>query len=300
MSKMKGMQVIEVIFILIIMIIVTVVLINMFTNMMGSGKQQLSSQLNDIKQYHQGKEAVRICDGLCNDFKMTGSDNDAIDYCKQAVSNDMNNDGVIQDTDKGSSALFAIPVGQDEVCEEHIYCPMIGGSECKFGSRALTMQNCEETLCRYYMKSGLTAEEAAKKIDQIWNLGDCNIANDPNWAGWIGPLCGTNINLTGAKGPEQPGGGVNTGGNNGGNNGGGQIANCEQFCNGAVANGITYTGVTSDERGKMNVCVSFFSCAGSNEANNDKADFLDTPDDNNRQVPCETGEKGLGCCCAHG
>ncbi len=258
---MKGMQVIEVIFILIIMIIVTVVLVNMFTEMMGGGKQSLSGQLNDIQEYNQGKEAVRKCNDLCNDFKMTGSDFDAIKYCVQAVSVDVSGDGVIKDVDKGSFAFIALPAGQDEVCEEHIYCPMIGGSECKYGSRSLTMEKCKATLCIYYEKNGLTSEQAAKKIDQQWDLGECDIINQPNWAGWIGPLCKTNINLTDAMGGVRPG--VDTGGNNPPPAGG----VCEVFCNGFVYDGETYTGAASDERGKIDTCTGLSGVLGVTDPN---------------------------------
>ncbi len=243
--NMKGMQVIEVIFILIIMIIVTVVLVNMFTEMMGSGKQSLSGQLNDIQEYHQGREAMRKCNDLCNDFKMSGDDADAIKYCIQAVAVDVSGDGVIKDVDKGSFALIALPSGQDDVCEEHIYCPMIGGSECKYGSRSLTMDNCEATLCRYYQKNGLTADQSALKVDSLWELGECDIVDGPNWAGWVGELCGTNINITGAQGI----GGPSSGNGNGGNGGGGGN-DCGTYC---VDSGYTSANPVG--------CVSVFQCS---------------------------------------
>ncbi|MBN2102203.1 MAG: hypothetical protein JW716_05020 [Candidatus Aenigmarchaeota archaeon] len=295
-KKMKGMQVIEVIFILIIMIIVTVVLVNMFTEMMGGGKQSLSGQLNDIQEYNQGREAMRKCNDLCNDFKMTGDDSDAINYCIQAVAVDVSGDGVIKDIDKGSFALIALPPGQDEVCEEHIYCPMIGGSECKYGSRSLTMDNCEATLCRYYQKNSLTAEQAAMKVDQLWDLGECDLAGS-NWAGWIGPMCGTNITITGALGGEAPN---NGGGNNGGSNpppaGGSGV--CDTFCNGLIYEGQTYTlayrsnCMTGDDQSP-----DYSSCLW--------APLLDTSyqyinaviyyDGDNKQNPCT---EGSFCCCA--
>jgi len=276
-GNMKGMQVIEVIFILIIMIIVTVVLVNMFTEMMGGGKQSLSGQLNDIKEYHQGKEAIRKCNDLCNDFKMTGDDADAIKYCIQAVSVDVSGDGVIKDIDKGTFALIALPPGQDEVCEEHIYCPMIGGSECKYGSRSLTMENCKTTLCRYYQKNGLSSEQSARKVDQLWNLGECDLG-DSNWAGWIGPLCGTNITISGALGGEAPTSGSNTGGNNPPPATGGV---CDVFCNGAEIGGIFYSSASPSG------CTSILACTGSS---------MPIMDAENKENPCDT-DNLMGCCC---
>ncbi len=271
------MQVIEVIFILIIMIIVTVVLVNMFTEMMGSGKQSLAGQLNDIQEYNQGKEAMRKCNDVCNDFKMSGDDSDAIKYCIQAVAVDVSGDGVIKDIDKGSFALIALPPGQDEVCEEHIYCPMIGGSECKYGSRSLTMDNCEATLCRYYQKNGLTAEQAAKKIDQLWNIGDCDLG-DSNWAGWIGSMCGTNITITGAAGGQQPGDGGN------GDNGGGSSGVCATFCSGLVYNGVTYSESVQSQPN----CVSLIDCL--------QGDAIASDGDNGEVLPCDPANMQVCCC----
>lgn len=304
---MKGMQVIEVIFILIIMIIVTVVLVNMFTEMMGSGEESLSGQLNDIQKYHQGREAYRQCSDLCNDFKMTGSDTDAINYCKQVVSVDVNGDGVINDIDKGTFAQMPFPVGQDEVCEEHIYCPMLEGAECKYGSRSLTMKNCMSTLCRFYSKNGLTQEESAAKINQLWKLGACDISEGPNWAGWIGPLCETDITLDGADGSEQPGDNNNGGDNNGGDNNGGDnngdnnnggdnnggTGTCADFCENTI-DGTEYVGVSS----VMTTCFDDYefgaSCfiSGGNE-------YLGVPitSDADDGTPNPCADQGYACCC---
>jgi len=278
---MKGMQVIEVIFVLIIMIIVTVVLVNMFTEMMGGGKQSLSSQLNDIEKYHMGQEAKRTCANLCTNFQMTrGSDSAAVEYCLQSVAVDVSGDGVINDVDKGTFKLIALPPGQDNVCEEHIYCPMIGGAECKYGNRRLTMQECKKTLCRFYDQQGLTDEESAGKIAQYWKLGICDISEEPNWGGWVGPLCGTNINITGAKGKETPNKQEEPPGG-GGNNGGGSGV-CDAFCSTHALDGQTFSGATDSG------CISFAEC-------NDGTPVMEA--DNGDVVPCNM-ESFEVCCCA--
>ncbi len=295
---MKGMQVIEIIFILIIMIIVTVVLINMFTEMMGGGKQSLSSQLNDIENYQMGQEAKRTCRNLCTNFQMArGSDSAAVEYCLKAVSVDVSGDGVINDVDKGTFKLIALPPGQDNVCEEHIYCPMIGGAECAYGNRRLTMMECKKTLCRFYEQQGLTPEQSARKIAQYWQLGSCDIQDEPNWGGWIGSLCGTDINITGAKGAIAPQTGNDNSGGGGNGNNGGSPGVCEEFCDGAVYEGVTYTQVAVTSSGKLSGCVNFLTCMG---AGSDAMVFpAGSADANGRPVPCGQDEEGNAevCCC---
>ena len=144
------------------------------------------TQYSPVNELHGGAEALRKCNSLCNDFKLSGDDADAIKYGVQSVTMDLNKNGVINDRESGSFGSIQLPASYNEVCEEHIYCPMISGSECRTGQKALTMEVCRETLCSYFQKNGLTSEQATSKVSDLWETGECEINGRRNWADWLG------------------------------------------------------------------------------------------------------------------
>lgn len=131
------------------------------------------------------------CAQRCNHAKEQGTTLAMVNYCKIRFDDkepfksfDFTGSGRIGDYDDELLAGLG-------VCEDAIYCPTF--YECRVGTKLLTMSNCINILCDYFMEQR-DLEFAEEKITELIVPGDCFEGQKHHWYylefGEKAPKCG--------------------------------------------------------------------------------------------------------------
>jgi len=258
----KGLNALELVFTMFVLIIVVLIVIKIFTEVVNPKKLPFKDFMESA-QYQQ--ERIR-CKQICDEYSTTCDNRDAAKYCLEKVHLDI--EGNKRPGEKGHyNFVMNLPY-----CEDGLYCFHI--YDCRCGNYLLDAETCKKELCQYYMDRGMDPVAAMNVMKGLTGVNWGTCPEDPkDWklnyipptnykASWWWTNAGYDSNTC-----EE---GVSVGG-------------CDDYCDGIVYGGITYT------RAYKNSCMSSMECAGNgasfgNGANPDKT------------FPC-TGSGSDICCC---
>ena len=179
-SMKRGQMSLEMIIGLLILLVVAVVVIRIFLKTMSD-----SADISKVKDSLKWKEFKSQCEGICNDFKLTGSRATLAKYCytKMGGDTDLNKNGMVD----------AIPADTDvlEICEDGVYCFHV--FDCRSETDIIGWDDCRRVVCDEWAKHYTDTQLDQKVLSLFPSEGSCVLAAGENWWDmYFGPAPCTN------------------------------------------------------------------------------------------------------------
>ena len=171
MRNKKGFdKAIEIFVFLFIIMVVGVVVLRMFNAQLTERTQTLSDIVDEELIAQQIMDARAKCSKLCDDAKRAGCTNASMSaFCAT-------NMGPIDvDGDLEYVTWTGVLGGGVEVCESHIFCPLL--TSCTCAGTDLTIGNCRDIIDGH-----LNAAGSSGNANQVYVCGDCDGRPPLAWA----------------------------------------------------------------------------------------------------------------------